>query len=146
MIAFMKTWCLAICLCAVVCAVCETFVGTGKLKNSIRFVTAAFAMICFLAPLLDRHIDETFAADAVTYSLDEEKIKETYLDSVAATFEKYLQSNFDKTAAVGKIYTLKDENGNIYITEVTVESKLDDDTLEEIIRKEFGKNACLLRR
>lgn len=143
-----KTWTYSLVVVAIICAFCEMLVGTKALKKGMGVLISLVTALCFIAPLekaLDIAPDNSSPAFKETY-ISENMLVDTYVLSLEKSFEAYLQRNCDENAKVLKIDTLKDANGNIYITEVTVRSNFDRDSLEELIRKEFGKNAVLVCR
>ncbi len=145
MINLIKSWAFTLFLCALACAFCESLVSSSRLKQALRVLMSFFVMLCVLSPFTGREAADTvITVSKPVYDIESE-VTEAYMESVCKTFESYLRENFDENARVGKIYTLKDANGNIYITEVVVFSTIDSDTLKEIIRKEFGERAVLVR-
>ncbi len=144
MMALIKSWALTLFIAALLCAFCETLVTSAKLKRTVRLLMSLFVVLCALSPFVsDNKNENTIQAIKPEYDI-EGAVLEKYTESLENQFQDYLRKNFDENARVLKIYTLKDTKGNIYITEVLVSTQMDRDTLEEIIRKEFGENAVLV--
>lgn len=122
-----RQWALALCIAAIACTIFQILApksGNGRL---FRMMIAAFFLCCMLSPLrqwsdlpLPNIETEAFSSSESTLSAQvEEQLKQQAEATVASLCRRYLK-NYDLTVEKVSVTTDTLENGDIYISCVTL--------------------------
>lgn len=143
------SWAAALCAAAVGCTALQMLAPKGGLGRLFKLITAAFFICCLATPLLSMKsilkLDTDGLPDEVSADVLKERVNEQFKEQVTAAMQKVAKetlANYGITPAKVEVTMDTDENGSIYISDITIyldkQSRYKAITAKQVMEQRLG--------
>ncbi|MDP4152914.1 MAG: stage III sporulation protein AF [Bacillota bacterium] len=145
----LKDWVFVICCVSIIGAFAEMIVPGGKTERTVKFLISLFVLLGVLSPLKGLTHDFRFNGKietnaAMNTDSAQDAAKSALEESIRAKLSDYIKNKTGQDVKVLKIYTLKDEQGNMNVIRVDVAGVIPKE-VQALIYEQLGSNVKIIK-